>query len=58
MEDYINKCLQGNIGLPINYYIKPITKSQLAQLWLSKYYPSKLTAIGSGDDSTKTQATS
>jgi hypothetical protein len=51
MEDYINKCLSGNIGLPINYYIKPITKSQIAQLWLAKYYPSKLTQIGGGDDS-------
>jgi len=56
MEDYINKCIQGDgVGLPINYYVKPITKSQLAQLWLQKYYPSKLTAIGSGDDSTPPQ---
>ena len=54
MEDYINKCLSGNIGVPINYYVKPITKSQIAQLWLQKYYPSKLTQIGSGDDSAKT----
>lgn len=52
MEDYINKCLAGNIGVPINYYIKPITKSQIAELWLAKYYPSKLTQIGGGDDST------
>jgi hypothetical protein len=51
MEDYINKCLSGNIGLPINYYLKPVTKSQIAQMWLAKYYPSKLTQIGSGDDS-------
>lgn len=54
MEDYINKCLAGNIGLPINYYTKPITKSQIAQMWLAKYYPSKMTAIGSGDDSKDT----
>lgn len=51
MEDYINKCLSGNIGLPINYYIKPITQSQIAQMWLAKYYPSKMTQIGGGDDS-------
>jgi len=56
MEDYITKCLAGNMGLPINYYVKPITKSQIAQLWLAKYYPSKLTAIGAGDDSTKAAA--
>ncbi len=58
MEDYINKCLSGNIGLPINYYVKPITKSQIATLWLQKYYPSKLTQIGSSDDSAKTQTAS
>lgn len=57
MEDYVNKCLAGNIGLPINYYLKPITKSQIAQMWLAKYYPSKLTQIGSGDDSTSSSGT-
>lgn len=52
MEDYINKCLSGNIGVPINYYVKPITKSEIAMMWLQKYYPSKLTArLGGGDDS-------
>lgn len=50
MEDYINKCLSGNIGVPINYYLKPITKSQLAEMWMSKYYPGKYLSI-SGDDS-------
>jgi hypothetical protein len=56
MEDYVAKCLSGNIGLPINYYVKPITKSQIAQLWLAKYYPSKLTQIGGGDDSKTAQS--
>lgn len=50
MEDYINKCIAGNIGVPINYYLKPITKSQLAQMWMAKYYPNKYLSI-SGDDS-------
>jgi hypothetical protein len=50
MEDYINKCLSGNIGVPINYYTKAITKSQLAELWIAKYYPSKMTASGAGGD--------
>lgn len=54
MQDYINKCLSGNIGLPINYYLKPITKSQVAQMWVAKYYPNKLTQIGAGDDSAST----
>ena len=51
MEDYVGKCLAGNIGVPINYYIKPITKSQIAHMWVAKYYPNKLTQIGAGDDS-------
>jgi len=51
MEDYVKKCLDGNIGVPINYYIKPITKSQIAHMWVAKYYPNKLTQIGAGDDS-------
>ncbi|MEJ7687615.1 MAG: hypothetical protein WKG52_11820 [Variovorax sp.] len=40
----------GSFGVPINYYLKPITRSQLAQMWMSKYYPNKYMAI-SGDDS-------
>lgn len=42
MEDYVNKCIKGNIGVPINYYIKDLSKSQLAQEWVNKYYPDKL----------------
>lgn len=49
-EDYVNKALEGNLGVPINYYVMPITKSQLAQLWVSKYYPSYLQI---GDDGQK-----
>ncbi|MBA3681419.1 MAG: hypothetical protein H0W73_09675 [Bacteroidetes bacterium] len=51
MEDYVNKCIAGNIGIPINYYLKPITKSQIAQMWLAKYYPNKYNLAGAGDDS-------
>ncbi|MEZ4918094.1 MAG: hypothetical protein R2792_03220 [Saprospiraceae bacterium] len=50
MEDYITKCLAGNIGVPINYYLKPITKSQLAEMWVAKYFPGKYLNT-SGDDS-------
>lgn len=51
LDDYIQKCLAGNIGVPINYYLKPITRSQLAEMWVAKYYPGQYLAI-SGDDST------
>lgn len=50
LDDYIQKCLAGNIGVPINYYLKPVTRSQLAEMWMAKYYPGKFLAI-SGDDS-------
>jgi hypothetical protein len=38
-EDYVDKALEGNIGVPINYYIKAIPKAALAHLWVSKYFP-------------------
>lgn len=50
LEDYVQKCLAGNIGVPINFYTKPITRSQLAEMWMAKYYPGKFLAIA-GDDS-------
>lgn len=50
MDDYIAKALAGNIGVPINYYLKPITKSQLAEMWIAKYYPGRYLTV-SGDDS-------
>lgn len=50
-EDYVDKALAGNIGVPINFYLKSITRAQLAQMWVAKYYPGKFLAI-SGDDST------
>ncbi|MGE0350419.1 hypothetical protein [Hydrogenophaga sp.] len=55
-EDYV-KAATGTdenvkIGLPINYYTKPITRSQLAQMWVGKYYPNKFLGI-SGDDTVR-----
>lgn len=51
LADYLQKALDGNIGVPINYYLKAISKSELAEMWTAKYYPGKFLAI-SGDDST------
>jgi hypothetical protein len=53
MDDYIQKALAGNIGVPINYYLKPVTKSQLAEMWIAKYYPGRYLTV-SGDDSAPT----
>lgn len=50
LDDYVQKCLAGNIGVPINYYMKPITQSELAQMWVAKYYPGKFFPGGSADN--------
>ncbi|MBA4213188.1 MAG: hypothetical protein C0449_08915 [Polaromonas sp.] len=49
-DNYVDAARKGGIGVPINYYLKPITRTQLAQMWMSKYYPDKFLAI-QGDDS-------
>ncbi|CAM3661447.1 hypothetical protein VA7868_00365 [Vibrio aerogenes CECT 7868] len=55
MEDYIEKCISSDdstIGVPLNYYLKPITKAEIARSWMNKYYPNRYNAAGSADDST------
>ncbi|AUC15001.1 hypothetical protein BTO06_07560 [Tenacibaculum sp. SZ-18] len=54
MEDYVDKCIAGgnNLGVPINYYLKPITQSEIARAWLAKYYPNRYNQAGSADDTT------
>jgi hypothetical protein len=49
-ENYVERAKAGGIGVPINYYLKPITRTQLAQMWMTKYYPDRYLAV-SGDDS-------
>ena len=55
-NNYVEAARKGGIGVPINYYLKPITRTQLAQMWMSKYYPDKFLAI-QGDDSAAAEAT-
>ncbi len=51
MQDYVNKCLAGNIGAPINYYLKPVSKAEITGMYLNKYYPNKyVKAMGAPDD--------
>jgi prefoldin subunit 5 len=47
LEDYVDKCLAGNVGVPINYYLKPVTRSEIAQMWVQKYYPGQFGPGGS-----------
>ena len=49
LEDYIDKALKGELGVPVNYYLKPITKSQLAQMWVNKYFPNKFLKVSSAE---------
>lgn len=44
-EDYVDKALSGNIGMPVNYYLKPLPKSYLAKLWVNKYFPDKFLKV-------------
>lgn len=50
LDDYIAKAANLTGGVPINYYLKPITKDMLAEMWISKYYPGEYMQI-KGDDS-------
>lgn len=56
MEDYIQKCISGdsNVGVPINYFLKPIPQGMIVRAWLAKYYPNKFNQAGSADDSKTT----
>ncbi len=54
-EDYIKRAGEGAIGVPINYYVKNISRAQLAQMWVAKYFPGKYISI-QGDDSERPAA--
>jgi len=42
-EDYVNliKNPGENTGVPINFYLRSITREQIAKQWLNKYFPQK-----------------
>ena len=42
LEDFINKAIEGKCGVPINYYIQPVTKRTIALAWMKAYYPNLL----------------
>lgn len=49
LEDYIDKALSGNLGMPVNYYLKPITRSELAEMWVDKYFPNKFLKVNTAE---------
>lgn len=57
-EDYITKAgTSTTIGVPINYFLSPITRAQLARLWINKYVPKKITNIGALGNAASSQTT-
>mmetsp|Transcript_12868 Transcript_12868/g.18905 ORF Transcript_12868/g.18905 Transcript_12868/m.18905 type:complete len:500 (+) Transcript_12868:166-1665(+) len=38
-EDYLKKAIEGNCGIPINYFIKEVSKSMVARTYVKKFYP-------------------
>ncbi|SCY15044.1 hypothetical protein [Desulfoluna spongiiphila] len=52
-EDYVKKAIAGKCGVPINFFLKPITSRQLAEAWLNKFYPGQFIGESSGDDQSK-----
>ena len=49
LDDYIDKAMSGEIGVPVNYYLKPITKSQLAEMWVNKYFPDQFLKVSTAE---------
>lgn len=52
-EDYVQKAIAGDCGVPINFFLKPITSRQLAEAWLNKFYPGEFIGESSGDDNSQ-----
>ena len=42
LDDYVAKASDGKTGVPINFYIKYITRKDIARAWMEKYYPALL----------------
>ena len=42
-QDYVNKCIEGNCGVPINFFLKELTKPQIAKIYIRKFYPNGAT---------------
>ncbi|KAK4246017.1 hypothetical protein C7999DRAFT_42483 [Corynascus novoguineensis] len=53
LDDYLKKAADGSAGVPINYYLKDITKEMIAEMWVAKYYPGKYMAIQWDDSKSK-----
>jgi hypothetical protein len=60
-DDFVQKAIEGDCGVPINFLLKPITKRQLAKAWVDKYYPGEYMtgdSVGDSNGSTGTASNS
>jgi len=53
LEDYVSKVADATSGVPLNYYIKDITKDMLAEMWVAKYFPGEYMKISYDDSDDK-----
>lgn len=42
LDDYVQKASDGKTGVPINFYVKYVTRKDIATSWMQKYYPDEL----------------
>lgn len=42
-EDYVNKAIEGNCGVPTAYFIKDLHKADIAKCYIRRYYPNGAT---------------
>ena len=55
-DNYVQQATEGKVGgIPINFFLKPITSKQLASAYLAKFSPLKYWQISSGDDNSKAE---
>ena len=57
-DDYVQKAIAGDCGVPINFFLKPITAKQLASAYLAKFSPMKYWQYSSGDDDSTAEGAS
>ncbi|WP_444931569.1 hypothetical protein ACJJIF_07290 [Microbulbifer sp. SSSA002] len=46
---YVDQAAAGEAGVPINFFIKPINRRQLAEMWVAKHIPGRY-ITSDGDD--------
>ena len=50
-DDYVQQATKGEDGVPINFFIRVITKSAIIKAWMKKFNPRANWQFSSGDDS-------